>query len=424
MQLVAYGAQDIYLTGNPQITFFKVMYRRHTHFALESIEQTFNGSVNFGKKITCTISRNGDLINRMYLRVELPAIKDNLTNDSEARWVDYLGHALIKTVDVEIGGQRIDRQYGEWMQVWNELTQTAGHQLGYNSMIGMHPALTTPMATGTPADEIAPYTMYIPLTFWFCRNPGLALPLIALQYHEIKINFEFRDRSELIVAAKNDYIVEGDMNATLYVDYVYLDTEERRRFAQVTHEYLIEQLQFSGAESVPENQTSVKTKLQLNHPCKELIFMVSDNANQTAKNYFDYSTGPTTVAGTFSNPPAGGMNGFTIAGRYGKVNPVKRARLQLNGHDRFSERDGMFFNVVQPYQHHEAVPSTGINVYSFALKPEEHQPSGTCNMSRIDNATLNMTLEPMANGSLVYVFATNYNVLRIMSGMGGLAYSS
>ena len=424
MQLVAYGAQDIYLTGNPQITFFKVMYRRHTHFALESIEQTFNGSVNFGKKITCTISRNGDLINRMYLRVELPAIKDNLTNDSEARWVDYLGHALIKTVDVEIGGQRIDRQYGEWMQVWNELTQTAGHQLGYNSMIGMHPALTTPMATGTPADEIAPYTMYIPLTFWFCRNPGLALPLIALQYHEIKINFEFRDRSELIVAAKNDYIVEGDMNATLYVDYIYLDTEERRRFAQVTHEYLIEQLQFSGAESVPENQTSVKTKLQLNHPCKELIFMVSDNANQTAKNYFDYSTGPATVAGTFSNPPAGGMNGFTIAGRYGKVNPVKRARLQLNGHDRFSERDGMFFNVVQPYQHHEAVPSTGINVYSFALKPEEHQPSGTCNMSRIDNATLNMTLEPMANGSLVYVFATNYNVLRIMSGMGGLAYSS
>jgi len=420
LQLVAYGAQDVYLTGNPQITFFKVMYRRHTHFSLESIEQTFNGSVNFGKKITCTIARNGDLINRMYLRVEMPAIKDNLNNDSAARWVDYVGHALIKTVDVEIGGQRIDRQYGEWMQVWNELTQTAGHQVGYNTMIGMHPSMTTPMAAG---GEIPAYTMYIPLTFWFCRNPGLALPLIALQYHEIKVNFEFRDRSDLIAAAKNDYIVEGDMNATLYVDYIFLDTEERRRFAQVTHEYLIEQVQFSGAESVPENQTSVKTKLQLNHPCKELIFMVSDNANQASKNYFDYSTG-SSKAGTFALPPAAGDNGFAIAGRYGKTNPIKRARLQLNGHDRFSERDGLYFNMVQPYQHHSATPSTGINVYSFAIKPEEHQPSGTCNMSRIDNATLNMTLEPMAQGALIYVFATNYNVLRVMSGMGGLAYSS
>ena len=430
MQLVAYGAQDVYLTGNPQITFFKVMYRRHTHFALESIEQTFNGAVDFGRKVTCTISRNGDLIHRTYLRVELPVLQDNLQGNSAARWVDYLGNAMIRYVDIEIGGQRIDRHYGEWMQVWNELTQTSGHQLGYNFMIGMNPALTTPLPVSTSAPSspatIPSQVLYIPLSFWFCRNPGLALPLIALQYHEIKINFDFRDWSDLIIydTTKNVPSLQSSMNASLYVDYVYLDTDERRRFAQVTHEYLIEQLQFSGSESIPENQTSVKTKLQLNHPCKELVFMIQDQANQNAKLWFDYSTGSQGSSLSYVRPPAGGINRFVSSGFQGKTNPLLRCRLQLNGHDRFSERDGLYFNVVQPYQHHEAVPSTGINVYSFALKPEEHQPSGTCNFSRIDNATLMLQIQPMSQGSSIYVFATNYNVLRIMSGMGGLAYSS
>ena len=456
MQLVAYGAQDVYLTGNPQITFFKVMYRRHTHFSIESIDQTFNGQVNFGKKITCTISRNGDLIHRMYLRVDLPEVLDNEANDSRARWVDNLGHALIKTVDIEIGGQRIDRQYGEWLHVWNELTQTSGKQIGYNNMIGMHPSLTKEIrraadipvianvapftldgvtyATKAEADaarqyvvdnnKLPKYTMYIPLAFWFNRNPGLALPLIALQYHEIKINFEFRTRDELMIHQNATPRVQGDMNATLLVDYIYMDTEERRRFAQVTHEYLIEQVQFSGAESIPRGMTNPKPKLQLNHPCKELIFMIQPNANVDNKKYFDYSFGPRGVKRDFDGRPAGGLNNVLFDGFYGAKNPLVKCGLQLNGHDRFSERDGMYFNMVQPYQHHENVPATGINVYSFALKPEEHQPSGTCNMSRIDNASLKLTIEEMPEGSQFWLFATNYNVLRIMSGMGGLAYSS
>jgi hypothetical protein len=467
MQLVAYGAQDVYLTGNPQITFFKVMYRRHTHFSLESIEQTFNGQVSFGKKITATISRNGDLIHRMYLRVDVPAITLNTSvakNDvavalgqsytpeqaGSVQWVENLGHALIKTVDIEIGGQRIDRQYGEWMHVWNELTQAPGHQIGYNNMIGMHPSLTTAKSTGAfPAS-----TLYIPLAFWFNRNPGLALPLIALQYHEIKINFEFRTEEELLykTAVVERAVVPagtagavvataavaagataasvalmatvGNMNAQLYVDYIYMDTDERRRFAQVTHEYLIEQVQFSGAESISPNETLRPVKLQLNHPCKELIFMVSDQANLNKKKYFDFSTGAPIGTDTFPNPPHGGLNFVTADAIFGAKNPIKAVQLQLNGHDRFSKRDGMYFNMVQPYQHHSNTPSAGINVYSFALKPEEHQPSGTCNMSRIDNAALRLDLEPMAAGGLVWVFATNYNVLRIMSGMGGLAYSS
>ena len=465
MQLVAYGAQDVYLTGNPQITFFKVMYRRHTHFSLESIEQTFNGQVAFGKKITATISRNGDLIHRMYLRVDVPAVsfiapavagKPTVAANGyyipgvtgTAKWVDNLGHALIKTVDIEIGGQRIDRQYGEWLHVWNELTQSPGHQIGYNSMIGMHPKLTTALSAGA----FPKHTMYIPLAFWFNRNPGLALPLIALQYHEIKINFEFRSEDELIYktvsttgtnaiatddgaiqsvpgfaasAAVQPNLTVGSMNAQLLVDYIYMDTDERRRFAQVTHEYLIEQVQFSGAESVVAGGDDAKrlVKLQLNHPCKELIFMISEQSRLDQKKYFDFSVG-TPEQVTIANPPNGGFNMIAADALFGAKNPVKTVALQLNGHDRFSERDGMYFNMVQPYQHHSNTPSAGINVYSFALKPEEHQPSGTCNMSRIDNASLRLTLEPLPNGGLVWVFATNYNVLRIMSGMGGLAYSS
>merc|ERR1711990_908823 len=375
MQLVAYGAQDIYLTGNPQITFFKVVYRRHTNFSMEAIEQTFNGSADFGKRVTCTVSRNGDLMHKVYLQVTVPACTDG--------YVPNLGQALIKFAEVEIGGQRIDKHYGDWMHIWNELSQEAGKKVGYNDMIGA--------ALGADSAET---DLYIPLEFWFCRNPGLALPLIALQYHEVKVNIEFRALSELTATAGLSLSA-----ASLYVDYIFLDPDERRRFTQVSHEYLIEQVQFTGDESV--SSVSNKIKLNFNHPCKELVWVVQKDASGVEK--FDYTD-------------ASGLN------------PVLIAKLQLNGHDRFSERMGRYFNLVQPYQHHTNVPKTGINVYSFGLKPEEHQPSGTCNMSRIDNATLQLTLTAATVASSadakVRVYATNYNVLRIMSGMGGLAYSN
>lgn len=366
MQLVAYGAQDIYLSGNPQITFFKVVYRRHTNFSMESIEQTFNGSADFDRKVTCTISRNGDLISRVYLQATLT------NNATGATDIEYAGHKLIKSVEVEIGGQRIDKHYGDWLAIWNELTQTAGHLDGYKAMTTL-PAL--------PAGGSAKTILYVPLQFWFCRNPGLALPLIALQYHEVKINIEFA--SMTTVGGAGADIDFG--SASLYVDYIYLDTDERRRFAQVSHEYLIEQLQFTGDESA-----SSKIKLNFNHPVKELIWVEQEDGDGVGEYTSTYTD----------------------------------AKLQLNGHERFSARAASYFQLVQPYQHHERVPEATkyINVYSFALKPEEHQPSGTCNMSRIDNATLNLSSVESAN--TVKVFAVNYNVLRVMSGMGGLAYSN
>ncbi len=394
MQLVAYGAQDIYLTGNPQITFFKVVYRRHTNFSMEAIQQTFNGTASFGRRVTTTISRNGDLIHRMYLQVPLGAWD---ANDNNLGWCSYIGHALIKNVEVEIGGQRIDKHYGEWLHIWNELTQCPGKKVGYNLMVGAAPT----QSTGTD-HTVAATTLYIPLQFWFCRNPGLALPLIALQYHEVKLNIEFNTVEKCVYpgTTATAAATAAFSDATLYVDYIYLDTDERRRFAQVSHEYLIEQLQFTGDEIITTAGTSTPFKLNFNHPCKELIWVNRHADAETAKRWF----------------------AFTDDGEVAGENPVTKAKLQLNGHDRFSERDGSYFDLVQPYQHHENVPEVrGINVYSFALKPEEHQPSGSCNFSRIDNATLQVTSSVVGTTK---IFAVNYNVLRIMSGMGGLAYSN
>ena len=552
MQLVAYGAQDVYLTGNPQITFWKVTYRRHTNFAMESIEQTFNGQADFGRRVQCTISRNGDLAYRTYLQVTLPEIgQDGCCGDVDdcdktfARWLDYPGEQLISMVEVEIGGQRIDRQYGDWMHIWNQLTLTAEQERGYNKMVGQTTQLTyltdpkfadvdsacaamdVPAAVCAPRNALPETTLYIPLQFWFCRNPGLALPLIALQYHEVRINLELRPSDEVLFAVNNltadaTNATTGKTNgssvkdtvsyqkslvaASLYVDYVFLDTDERRRMAQNPHEYLIEQLQFTGDESV--GSSSNKIKLNFNHPCKELVWVVQPDANvdycssflkATNLNMalgaqpFNYTdaldallpsigafAGPETVQGTneFINanglfqdpgadsyPEAGSQWGTSITGDdcdtnglsapfpvsdhgdsgvsdagafvlaesaltmhcWGQ-NPVVTAKLQLNGQDRFSEREGTYFDLVQPFQHHTRNPDTGINVYSFALRPEEHQPSGTCNMSRIDNATLQLVLSTNAiggdNTAKVRVYATNYNVLRVMSGMGGLAYSN
>ena len=311
MQLVAYGAQDVYLTGNPQITFWKVTYRRHTNFAMESIEQTFNGQADFGRRVTCTISRNGDLAYRTYLQVTLPEINQQMANTNQsdvyARWLDFPGEQLISQVEVEIGGQRIDRQYGDWMHIWNQLTLSAEQERGYHQMIGNTTALTyitdpsfndvdgpcestAPRQVCAPRNALPETTLYIPFQFWYCRNPGLALPLIALQYHEVKINLDIRPTDECLWAVSTLDCGSGVNNlkvttayaqslvaASLYVDYVFLDTDERRRMAQNPHEYLIEQLQFTGDESV--GSSSNKIKLNFNHPCKELIWVVQPDEN-------------------------------------------------------------------------------------------------------------------------------------------------
>jgi hypothetical protein len=379
LQLVAYGAQDVYLTGNPQITFWKVVYRRHTNFALEAIEQSFNGTAGYGRRITCQISRNGDLIHRMYLAVTLQTATD-------VTYVNNVGLAILKNVEIEIGGQKIDKHYAEWMLIWNELSMPVGKRNGYDVMIGK---------TGVASTNGTSMFLYVPLEFWFCRTVGLALPLIALQYHDVKINIEFDSKTAAATATGGATIPEIS-DVRLWVDYVYLDTDERRRMAQMSHEYLITQLQFTGAESVSAGKLNA-VKLNLNHPVIELVW-VGQKATSTK---LDFASA------------LGWNNGSFFS----------KAKLLLNGQDRFAERDGNYFSLIQPFQHHENVPvDKGISVYSFALKPEEHQPSGTLNFSRIDTAVLQLYGEDSVTS--VQVYAVNYNVLRIMSGMAGVAFSS
>ena len=441
MQLVAYGAQDIYLTGNPQITFFKVVYRRHTNFAMENIQQTFSGNPEFGKRATAIVSRNGDLINSAYLLVDLPAISHDdwvvtgaspspAPSNYEMCWTNYVGLAMIEYVTVEIGGQEIDKHYGHWMYVWQELTMTAEKAQGYKRMVGGNDSSGW-LLLGNAA---APQQLHVPLDFWFNINAGLSLPLIALQYHEVKFIFQFRPLADLVVlvdttdgshANKEDYRL---LNASalqpqieLFIDYIYLDTDERRRFAQMSHEYLIEQVQHNEM-SVDTTKSGVNNqRLTFNHPCKEIVWFFVRRDNAQNNDWFN-----------FSNAPQGQekLGGDLMTG----------AVLRLNGHYRFNPARGpLFFRQWQPFIHHTRIPDSNLYLYSFALRPEEHQPSGTCNFSRIDNTILEFSINTAATytspvlpdtefensgSALLTVYARNYNVLRIMSGMGGLAYSN
>jgi len=383
MQLVAYGAQDIYLTGNPQITFFKVVYRRHTNFSMEAIEQTLNGSTGYGNKVSATVSRNGDLVGRMYVEyTQATADTANCANP---------GTALLDEITCEIGGQQIDKHYGHSMEVMAQLEEenpTASNPT--NATVAVNSSEATSWTRfqkmsgsgGVLGDTTTSMgKIFVPLRFWFCKNAGLALPLIALQYHEVKLSIKFQTQTLCKGAAFG--------TVALWADYIYLDTDERRRFAQVSHEYLIEQLQFQS------QSTSTSHDLNFNHPVKELIW-----------------TGVPAAAGAAAGPstPSTVSTGSTY-------------KVTLNGHDRFVARDYRYFTRAQVWQHHTGAGSVNvvdsIAVYSFALKPEEHQPSGTCNFSRIDNAQLKLTTTQALN-----IYAVNYNVLRIMSGMGGLAYSN
>jgi hypothetical protein len=640
MQLVAYGAQDVYLTGNPEITFFKVVYRRYTNFAIETVNLTFNGNADFGKECNVLITRNGDLVTRMYLRIQLSKLlmtnASSLSDTERAQfyfaYVREIGNYIIDWIRFEIGGTQIDKHWGHWMSTWHDLTKDVNNNPAYRALVGDVDELTSLRSPDSQGYFTQDYILFVPLIFWCNTNTGLALPLIALQYHEVRLWFQFQTFERLIVNSNNLQLSKLNNgngvfnNASLLVDYVYIDTEERRRFAQIGHEYLINQLQYTGTQAVTQNP--LRVTLTYNHPSKEFIWKIisgayfsrnspflcysnkdatetnsgwEDALNYAAQNLirgsvtvgegvgitdskspvvsissgaydewntvnivttntrntnkysiFTYSAGagiddtqtPSDYAkilyeqvnGTgsstnlqyapaflfrrdvFLNPlrldynlgdyvskftvvifyskintttnqgydgylqyqvvagdnsiqirdvsvPVSDWldNRFTTADNTGsglgapmdiwavflgvsgllinnKYNPVASAVIQLNGQDRFQPREGSYFNLIETYNYHHSTPANGVNVFSFALHPEQHQPSGTCNLSRIDNTVLDMALfrdtpyaDPsrtppplsiVSSTSQCYIYCTNYNVLRVMSGMGGLAYSN
>ena len=410
MQLVAYGAQDVYLTGIPQITFFKVVYRRHTNFSMESIRQTPNGSLPIQ---SVTLARNGDLVHKIYIEWagESSAVSDPLINSENRRdqsdiiTTSTAPSSSIRNVEVEIGGQLIDRMTGNFIQHYGELIE--------NNPTGSARSMFQSSVLRGKGPGYEKAACWTPLPFWFCRNPGLAIPLIALQYHEVKLNITYGDW--MSNSSDSTSGVGYDLKPEIWVDYIYLDTDERRRFAQVSHEYLIEQVQHQSKQF---SGTDLKDDINLvfNHPVKELIWVPIRDFDENQES----------------------MPQKTSSATY---------QLKLNGQDRFAKMDHRYFTRVQSWKYHTGgslnylsdfpigVPrstailkndlaSDYIHVYSFALKPEEHQPSGTCNFSRIDSAILKCDATYDDDGGILDIYAINYNVLRIMSGMGGLAYSN
>jgi len=432
MQLVAYGAQDVYLTGQPKVTFFQAVYKRHTNFAMENIQQTVNGTPSNSGRVSVTIARNGDLVGNMYVALQPTATAAaNLTSTNAVIDLCWVAERAIAAVELTIGGQRIDKHYQTWFRLYAEVFLNEADKINYGKL-----------TSSTINDATNKNYVYLPLLFFFNRNPGLYLPLIALQYHEVRLDFD-------LTSTFTSYFGASSQVFEVWANYVYLDTEERRRFAQKGHEYLIEQVQHTGGDSI--TATSQTVRLSFNHPVKELVWCFQNTTSTATNSMWNFSTSCANVHVTVNATPAiiGGGNlphtigaprmfsntsgvsnifwieeGSPITGAAGQeVGPMKDFKLVLNGQDRFKEQLGKYFNQYQPYVYHSGTPYPGVYVYSFALQPEEHQPTGTCNFSRIDNAQVSLNMKALTT-PLQKMFAVNYNILRIQSGMGGLAFSN
>ena len=471
MQLVAYGASDVYLTGDPKVTFFQSAYKRHTNFAMETVQQTVSGNAGPGGLVSVTMARSGDLIGDMFVVLQPNSSSSGqLTSNNSVADMNWVAERAFSSVELFIGGQSIDKHYQLWFRLYAEVFLNETKKMNYGKMA----SIATPINTGT---SIA--YAYLPLIFFFNRNPGLYLPLIALQYHEVRIDFT-------LSAQYANYF--GTNPFAVWANYVYLDTVERDKFAKTPHEYLIEQVQHINPDPVGyanENTPSV-IRMQYNHPVKELIWCYQNSSLSTNPNaLWNFSSSVANVnvtvdlnkiaqtsgiqipnwtgAPVLYTPPLlssnlyvvrasdisaggnvavqsnvlsgnvfwseGGVPSYGVSANniYGQeVGPLHQAKIILNGTDRFVPQFGKYFNQYQPYQYHCGSPYPGIYVYSFAIKPEELQPSGTCNFSRIDMAQIAVNLKtgmPYANLQQ-QMFAVNYNILRIQSGLGGVAFAN
>lgn len=411
-----------------------MVYRRYTNFAVESQPMYFDGTANFGQRISCLIPRRGDLLGKVYIDVLLPGLTLNDGSNTPVSYVNSIGNALIQEITFEVGEQQIDKQTGEWMEIWEQLTTPAGQRDALNTMIGRVDGYNIPDLIPGPASE--GLRLYIPLQFYFCKNPGLYLPLLALQYHPIRINITISPLQSLfytqqLILVPNCSLTVNPANITsmmLWGDYVYLDTEERRRFVSQSHEYLIEQIQYTPLIGVTASQAQVNIQTDFNHPIKEFIFVARRDFMNQVHEFFNYSSLATNEAVPAPVQP------FFMPGQV-RTDLISTALLQLDGYDRFQVRQAPYFRLVQPYDHHTTTPVQNfLYCYSLALRPEDAQPTGTLNASRIDSVNWQIVMNPNLNfpeasppvsrgPCTIRIYATNYNVFRVVNGFGGVLFT-
>jgi hypothetical protein len=418
LQLVAQGKQDVFLTGNPQITWFKMVYRRYSNFSVEQQIIQFDNQADFGRRITCLLPRKGDLLGPLWLEIQLPALTDSVTGQPLS-YVNAVGHALIQEISLEIGEQEIDKQTGEWMEMWSNFTVTEDKRQGWNNMIGKTSGVSQGNAPSSSVNLYGPLTLYVPLRFWFCKNPGLYLPLLALQYHPVRLNITLRPLQQLVIndtpnaqPCDKSAAPASITSMNLYGDFVHLDTEERRRFVANSHEYLIEQVQYTPSIPIDAKASTVQVPMEFNHPLREMYWVIQRDAAVNARQWFNYTN---LAIGESSSGP----NSFQ--------NLINTALIKIDGFDRFDKRNADYFRLVQPYQYHTVIPIDDfIYSYSFAFRPEDVQPSGSMNASRLDTIVLqlemNMAVTPARGSGNVRVYGLNHNVLRIVEGFGGLLF--
>lgn len=437
IQLLLKGVQDNFITNNPEITYFKTVFKRHTNFSIETRENLFNSPLIFGGRSLCKINKEGDLISNMIIKVELPSLNisnnryinnicikeicdcfcEKCNNCSSKKTPIYsycnaIGHALIDYVEIEIGGQIIDKQYGEWFEIWTELTQPQEKRQGYWEMIGKKEP--TSFSYNSFTDRL---TLYIPLNFWFCRNVGLALPLISLYYTDVNIYIKWREFHDLYISNIPNMRLQTvpTFSASILVDYIYLDFEERYKFGKKTQLYLIEQLQYSNGNTFNKGITNPIIDLNFNHPIKELIWTIQRNdINEYSDDPMNFSYGNDWF--NYSVYKSRTINTIT--------DTFKLFKMQLNGNDRMQLMNASYFRLVQPYLYHTRIPTNYIYLYSFGFKPEEAQPTGTCNFSLLDNIRLYFEMNRIRHSDYtIKVWAINYNVLLFCSGLAGIAFS-
>ncbi len=401
LQLVSYGKQSDYLIGNPNISFFKYVHKRHTNFAIDSIPNNFSETLDFGRKSSCTIGKHGDLITKMFLQISLPELDDV----NQVSWTNELGHSIIRKVEFLIGGVVVDTIDGDWLDIYSEFHVDASKREGYREMIKY-------------SESFDNYTyrnkmnLFIPLHFWFTQNLGSALPLVALQYHDIVVNVYLRPFNETYFSetGANSPPETQIINSRIYCDYIFLDTKERKDFAQKEHEYLIVQHQKNDNNIIRYGNNSVNIELEFNHPTKAIYWTLQNKLAQKYNLWHDYSLNPERIR--IHNP----------------IEILSSVEMKINGQDRFTEKEAEHFRLLEPMKYGSTIPRKFMYNYNFGVYNDKYQPSGTINFSRIDNSNMlfkfNMdTSEDQNNDIDIKIFAVNYNILRIKNGMGGVIFN-